>query len=178
MNFVNSLFLFTTTILINNFSVAFENTVDSIENIYINVLIQRYMVMESSLWNEINTSATKTNELILKIRNEHNEFFSSEALDSVISNEQKSKFKKYLNLSVFESYVRDDQNSRSISNVILSDYNSTLTNDLFDEIRKVFEIDPIRNMVCVTQLTVYIPYIYKRPCRTQNHKVVITEPQH
>lgn len=138
MNFVNSLYVFTAIILLNNFCVAlFGNTADPIENIYINSLIQRYMVVESSLWNEINNNETKTNELILKIRNEHNEFFSSETLDWVMSEEQKSKFKKYLNLSVFESYIRDDQNSKSISNVILSDYNSTLTNDLFDEIRKV-----------------------------------------
>lgn len=139
MNFVNLLFVFTAIILLNNFCVAlFGNTAEPIENIYINSLIQRYMVIESSLWNEINTNETKTNDLILKIRNEHNEFFSSETLDWVMSDEQKSKFKKYLNLSVFESYIRDDQNSKSISNVILSDYNSTLTNDLFDEIRKVY----------------------------------------
>lgn len=139
MNFASSLFLLlcTTTILINHFNVAFEDTADSLDNIYIDTLIQRYTLMEGSLWNEINTSDAKTNELILKIRNEHNEFFSSETLASVMSDEQKSKFKKYLNLSVFESYVRDDQSSKSISNVILSDYNSTLTNDLFDEIRKV-----------------------------------------
>lgn len=138
MNFVNSLFLFTTTILLLNFCVASEFAADSYENIYINSLIQRYMAIESSLWNEINASETKTNELVLKIRNEHNEFFSSETLGSIMSDEQKSKFKKYLNLSVFESYVGDDQSSKNISNVILSDYNSTLTNDLFDEIRKVY----------------------------------------
>lgn len=136
MNF--SFFIFVTTILISHSAVAFEDTADSIDNIYIDTVIQRYTHLESSLWNEINTSGATTNELILKIRNQHNEFFSSETLASVMSDAQKSKFKKYLNLSVFESYVRDDQNSKSISNVILSDYNSTLTNDLFDEIRKVF----------------------------------------
>ncbi|KAG4071476.1 hypothetical protein HA402_011630 [Bradysia odoriphaga] len=53
-----------------------------------------------------------------------------------MSDEIELRFAKYLNLSVFESYLRDDQTNRNISNVILSDYNSTLTKDLFEEIRK------------------------------------------
>lgn len=136
MNVIH-LLLILTTILIKNFNVAVENTADSIDNVCIDKIIQNYMAMENSLWNEINSSETKTN-LILKIRNEHDEFFSSQTLETIMSDERKLKFKKYLNLSVFKSYVNDDQNSKSISNVILSDYNSTLTGDLFNKIREVF----------------------------------------
>ncbi|KAG4078159.1 hypothetical protein HA402_002211 [Bradysia odoriphaga] len=136
MNFVRSLLIFTTTILVNNFNVAFEDRSASKETVHIDVLIQRYMAVEKSLWNEIRGGQTRPHELILNIRNVHDATFSRETLAFVMSDEIKLRFAKYLNLSVFESYLRDDQTNRNISNVILSDYNSTLTNDLFEEIRK------------------------------------------
>lgn len=141
MNFINSLLIFTLTFFLNHFSVAFENTALVTENIYIDSVIQNYMDIERSLWNEINVSETRSNELVLKIRNEHNKFFSNETLAAIVNEEQKLKFKKYLNLSVFEGYVRDDQNFKTIANVILSDYNDTSTKELFDEIRRVFAIN-------------------------------------
>lgn len=137
MNFVCSLLIFTTTILVNNFTIAFEDTADSIENVYIDALIQRYLTAESSLWNDLKSGRIRPNEFVSKIRKEHTAVFSSETLAPVMGDEVKLKFSKYLNLSGFLSYVRYDHNTRNISNVTFSEYNSTLANDLFEEIRRV-----------------------------------------
>lgn len=135
MNFVCSLFIFTSTILANSFNVAIEDKPDLIENVYIDTLIQRYIAVESALWKEIRSGETRPHELIQKIRNEHNAILSGETLASVVNDKLKSKFEKYLNLTAFGSYVRDDQKMFNFSVVILS--NNTSTNDLFEEARKV-----------------------------------------
>ncbi len=136
MNLVNSLFIFTTTILIYNFSVAFENNVTaSIDNVYIDTLVQRYLALESSLWNQIRNSATKSNELVLKILEKHNDFFTDEWFASVINPELKLKFKEYLIMSVGD----DPNNATNLTNVKFNDFNShlSLSIDLFEEIRRV-----------------------------------------
>lgn len=133
MSLANSLFIvFTITIFINNLS-ALEKKVDSIEYIHIDTIIQQYLKVESSLWYSISRRSNIPRE---RIHDEHNKFFSNESYTYLVRDELKLKFKKYLESSVFESYVRDDQDETK-STVYMSAYNGTQTNDLLIQIRKV-----------------------------------------
>lgn len=137
MIFANSLFIFLTTILlINDFNIALENPVDSTENIYIGALVKRYFIQESSLWNQIKAGETKTNILISKIHDVHNDFFSTENFVYDISEREQLYFVEYFDHTAYIAYQRD-RKSALISNVLFGDYNSTLMDNLFDEIKKV-----------------------------------------
>lgn len=125
---------------------------NAIENLHIDMLVQRYMFLESDLWNYVYNSGAKTKDIILKIRSDHGAFLSSSGLSDVMNDDYKAKFGRFLNFTEFENYAQEDSQlialaerphgmvrseSYGTSATVIDIYNRIISNDLFKVIKEV-----------------------------------------
>lgn len=123
----------------------------AIENLYIDILVQRYLLLESELWNFIYTSGGKSRDVITKIRSDHRDFLTSNGLLNVMNDVYKSKFERFLNFNEFDNYVHEDASLITLleqshgygtgyyatSETMLRNYNRIVSEDLFKAIKEV-----------------------------------------
>lgn len=145
------LFVVTSTVFVETVGKLHED--NAIENLYIDILVQRYLSLESDLWNFVYNSGAKTNDIIFKIRSDHGAFLSSGGLTDVMMNvDYISKFGKFLNFTEFDNYAQEDpmlialveqphgtirSDTYGTSETIINNYNRIVTDDLFKVIKEV-----------------------------------------
>lgn len=145
------LFVVTSNIFVEIFGKLHED--NAIENLYIDILVQRYMSLESDLWNYVYNSGAKTKDIIYKIRSDHGAFLSSGGLTDVIMNvDYTSKFGRFLNFTEFDNYAQEDpmlialaeqphgtirSDTYGTSEILMNNYNRIISDDLFKVIKEV-----------------------------------------
>lgn len=125
---------------------------NAIENLFVDTLVQRYMSVESGLWNYIYNSGAKKDDARSKIVYEHNKFLLNGELGDVMNDVYMLKFGKYLNLTAFENYGIKDPMVNFIatqpygiigndahvkSEIMTNNYNRIISEDIFDVIKRV-----------------------------------------
>lgn len=145
-----TLFVITSNVFIEIFGKLQED--NAIENLYIDILVQRYMSVESDLWNYIYNSGAKTKDIIYKIRSEHGAFLSGIGLSDVMNDDYKSKFERFLNITEFGNYAQEDSmlialvdqphgtirsETYGISEIITNNFNRIISEDIFKVIKEV-----------------------------------------
>lgn len=146
---MKSLLLFVVIATSTDF-VQLEDT-NTIENSYIDILVQHYFLRESDLWDFIYNSGVKSKDIIFKIRTSHRDFLSSHGFSDIMNNDYKSKFERFLNLTEYDNYYQEDSvllalleqlhgyNSGfyEFSDTVIRNYNRVISEDLFKILKDV-----------------------------------------
>lgn len=144
------LFVIASNVFVKIFGKLHED--NAIENLHIDLLVQRYMSLESDLWNYLYNSGAKSKDIIIKIRSDHGVFLSSSGLSDVMNDDYKSKFGRFLNFTEFENYGYEDamlialveqphgqvrSENYGTSVIVVDFYNRIISDDLFKVIKEV-----------------------------------------